>query len=131
MPKKQKKENCDVVNKNLILSLINPIENSKYLYKNNDIFYINCKKNGNFISDILNEQINNIFDKLENGIFTFKYQIYGDSIFQPSFLFHQKNELKKFMIFDKIDNYKYNKFGIRLEFIDPDSNRYIYIITIE
>ena len=35
------------------------------------------------------------------------------------------------MIFDKIDMYKYDKFGIRFEFIDPDSNRYIYIIIIE
>ena len=30
----------------------------------------------------------------------------------------------------EIKNYRYNAFGIRFEFIDTESNRYIYIVTI-
>ena len=127
----KKNKNVKIVSENIILSLLEPVEKYKYLYKTNNIHYFNYKKNGMFISDILNNVINIAFHELENGIFTFKYQIYGENIYQPSFLFHQKSDLKKFMIFDKIDNYKYDKFGIRLEFIDNESNRYIYIITIE
>lgn len=107
------------------------IDNSKHLYKTNSISVINLSKNENFISDILNDCINDIFNKLDNSLFTLKYQIYNESVYHPSFLFYQKKALGKFMIFDKIDMYKYDKFGIRFEFIDPDSNRYIYIIIIE
>ena len=116
---------------NIAVSLIKPIETHKDLYKSNNIFYINCKNNNFFISDILNDQINLYLNNLPNGIYTFKYQIYKEDILQPSFLFHQKDELKKFMIFHELSKYKYKVFGIKLEFIDPDANRYILVLTIE
>ena len=47
-------------------------------------------------------------------------------------MFLSKDELKKLTIFNINEKaYKKKIFGIRFDFIDPDSNRYSYIVTID
>lgn len=109
------------------LTRLTPISNK--LYKTNTFEILNLKRN-NFISKILYDNILEIIDKLDNNIYLFKYGIFEKNIVQPFFKFHTKKELKNLILLDKFDNYKYNTFGIRLEFIDTESNRFIYIIII-
>ena len=97
-------------------------------------YHLNYKVKNKFISDVLNDVINEIIAKLDNDIYTFKYQLFGEPTIHPSFEFMTKEKLKKQMNFtEKIveKDYKNIPFGIRLEFIDTEAFRICYIITIE
>lgn len=113
--------------------LVHLHETSKF-YKEQYTYHINYEIKNKFISDVLNDVINEILAKMDNDIYTFKYQIFGEPTFQPSFEFMTKERLKKHMTFtEKINekDYKNIPFGIRLEFIDTEAFRISYIITIE
>jgi hypothetical protein len=119
----------------IISALSGAVNDTKDLYRTNK-FHVkkkNKNKNKKFISLILDECISEILENLEDVKFTLKYEIYGELELQPSSSFHKKEDLKEYMFFlkKKFDDYENDTFGIRLEFIDPDANRYIYIITIE
>ena len=129
---KKNKKNTPQTQK-IISALSSAVNDTKHLYRTNKFHLNKINNKKKFISLILDECISEILEKLEDVRFTLKYEIYGESELQPSSLFHKKEDLKEYMFFlkKKFDDYENDTFGIRLEFIDPDSNRYIFIITIE
>lgn len=128
------KKNNKITREDVLQNLAKQIDDTSHFYKKNVIsdLYLYCNKDKKFISDILNECINDIFSNLQNGIYLFKYEIYGKNIVQPYLMFLSKDELKKLTIFNiNEEDYKNTIFGIRLDFIDPDANRYSFFIIIE
>lgn len=126
------KKNNKITREDIMQNLLKQVNDTAHFYKENVISHQHYVKEKKFISDILNESINGIFSNLENGIFLFKYEIYEKNIFEPYLMFLSKDELKKLTIFNINEKaYKKKIFGIRFDFIDPDSNRYSYIVTID
>ena len=118
------------LNSNDIVHYLDSINNySNGLYKKNTTKYIKLKNDGN-IKETLNLSLTDIISNLDNNTYYFKYAIYGQNIIIPFFAFLTKKDLKKHIHIKEIKNYRYNAFGIRFEFIDTESNRYIYIVTI-
>lgn len=99
------------------------------LYKSNTTKYIKLKNDGN-VEETLNLLLTAIISNLDNNTYYFKYAIYGQNITSPLFAYLTKKELKKHIHIKEIKNYGYNIFGVRFEFIDTESNRYIYIVTV-
>lgn len=99
------------------------------LYQSNTINYINLKKDGD-IETTINYSLIYIINSLDNELYYFKYAIYDQEITSPFFAFLTKKDLNKHIHIKELKNYPYNIFGIRFEFIDTESNRYIYIVTI-
>lgn len=102
---------------------------SNNLYRSNTTKYIKLRNDGN-VEETLNLVLTDIISNLDNNTYYFKYAIYGQNIISPFFAFLTKKELKKHIHIKETKNYGYNPFGIRFEFIDTESNRYIYIVTI-
>lgn len=131
----KRRKNIDQVTiDDITKSLLTQLYNSSQFYKEQHTYHLNYKKKNKFLSDRLNDIINEILANLDNNIYTFKYQIYGESTLQPSFEFLTRDGLKKNMNFvQNINNNKYTKtpFGIRLDFIDTEAFRISYIIIIE
>ena len=129
-----RKNKNQVMIDDIIKSLLTQVHDSTQYYKEQHTYHLNYKTKNKFLSDKLNDIINEILAILDNNIYIFKYQIYGESLIQPSFEFLTREGLKKNMNFvQNINNNKYKKtpFGIRLDFIDTEAFRISYIITIE
>lgn len=126
------KKNNKITREDISKGLGKHLADTATFYKKTEPSLMCCCKGNHFISDILNNYINDIFSTLENGIYLFKYEIYGKNIVQPYLMFLSKDELRKLTIFNINENdYKNKIFGIRLDFIDTDANRFSFYIIIE
>lgn len=129
-----KKKKYTLTNNDITKALLVHLHETSKFYKEQYTYHINYEIKNKFISDVLNDGINEILANLDNNIYTFKYQIYGKPTIHPCFEFMTKERLKKHMTFTKKiyeKDYKKIPFGIRLEFIDTEAFRISYIITIE